>query len=33
MKASVLAAEARDETHEAIRGELFRMARSYLRLA
>jgi hypothetical protein len=33
IKATVLAAEARDERHAPIRAELLRMSQSYLRLA
>jgi len=33
IKAAMLAAEARDETHAAIRTDLFRMSQWYLRLA
>ena len=33
IKAAQLAAEARDETHASIQGDLMRMARGYLRLA
>jgi hypothetical protein len=33
IKAAMLAAEARDETHAAIRTDLFRMSQGYLRLA